>query len=76
MPAFEVYEKTEAYLRLPTFNGCQPAKRLILRTLVLTGCAIMAMIVPKFGLFINLVGAFACTALAFIMPVWIYNKLH
>ena len=39
-------------------------------------CAFMAMIVPKFGLFINLVGAFACTVLAFIMPVWIYNKLH
>ena len=36
----------------------------------------MAMIVPKFGLFINLVGAFACTVLAFIMPVWIYNKLY
>ena len=53
-----------------------PAKRLILRALTLIGCAIMAMIVPKFGLFINLVGAFACTALAFIMPVWIYNKVH
>ena len=36
----------------------------------------MAMVIPKFGLFINLVGAFACTALAFIMPVWIYNRLH
>ena len=53
-----------------------PAKRLILRALTLIACAIMAMIVPKFGLFINLVGAFACTALAFIMPVWIYNKVH
>ena len=42
----------------------------------MTGCAIVAMIVPKFGLFINLVGAFACTALAFVMPVWIYNRLH
>ena len=39
-------------------------------------CAIIACVVPKFGLFINLVGAFACTALAFVMPVWIYNRLH
>ena len=35
-----------------------------------------AMLVPKFGLFINLIGSFACTALAFILPVWIYNKSH
>ena len=34
------------------------------------------MIVPKFGLFINLVGAFACTALAFVMPVYIYNTTY
>ena len=61
---------------MPTCDGFQPAKRLILRTLMLVMCAIMAMIVPKFGLFINLVGAFACTVLAFIMPVWIYNKLY
>ena len=33
------------------------------------------MIVPKFGLFINLIGSFACTALVFILPVQIYNKL-
>lgn len=31
---------------------------------------------PKFGLFINLVGAFSCTALAFIMPVLMYNQTH
>lgn len=34
------------------------------------------MIVPKFGLFINLIGSFACTALAFILPVQMYNKTH
>ena len=42
-------------------------------TVILT--AIMAMIVPKFGLFINLIGAFACTALAFVLPVRMYDKL-
>ena len=34
------------------------------------------MIVPKFGLFINLIGAFACTALAFVIPVIMYNKMY
>lgn len=38
--------------------------------------AVLAMIVPKFGLFINLIGAFACTALAFILPVRIYDLVH
>ena len=33
------------------------------------------MVVPKFGLFINLSGAFACTALAFILPVMMYSSL-
>ena len=49
---------------------------MLLRAFTLICCAIVAMLVPKFGLFINLVGAFACTALAFVMPVWIYNRLH
>jgi amino acid permease len=34
------------------------------------------MSVPKFGLFINLVGSVACTALAFVIPVLIYNKAY
>ena len=38
------------------------------------GTALVAMSVPKFGLFINLVGSVACTALAFIVPILIYNR--
>lgn len=34
------------------------------------------MSVPKFGLFINLVGSVACTALAFVIPVLIYNRAY
>lgn len=33
------------------------------------------MVIPKFGLFINLTGAFACTALAFVIPVMMYQKI-
>lgn len=36
---------------------------------------VSATMIPKFGLFINLTGAFACTALAFILPVMMYSKL-
>ena len=31
--------------------------------------------IPKFGLFINLVGAFSCTALVFVLPIRIYDKV-
>jgi hypothetical protein len=34
------------------------------------------MIVPKFGLFISLTGSFACTCLAFILPIRMYDILH
>jgi len=37
---------------------------------------VLAMTIPKFGMFINLTGAFACTALAFILPTVMYNKLY
>ena len=40
--------------------------------MIFTG--VTAMTVPKFGLFINLVGSVACTILAFIVPVLCYNK--
>jgi len=36
--------------------------------------AIVAMSVPKFGLFINLIGSIACTALAFVVPILIYDR--
>ena len=52
------------------------AKNVVMRTLIVISTAILAMIVPKFGLFINLSGAFACTALAFIMPILMYNTLY
>ena len=34
--------------------------------------AAAALLVPHFGLFVNLVGAGACTALAFVLPVWFH----
>lgn len=33
---------------------------------------LFALLIPHFGLFVNLVGAGACTALAFILPVWFH----
>lgn len=48
---------------------------MFFRTIMVLLTATGAIIVPKFGLFINLIGSFACTALAFILPVYMYNKM-
>lgn len=72
IPAIDITEKTKCFqsLPLPSCLEAYPfAKNIVLRTLIVTLTAVLAMIVPKFGLFINLSGAFACTALAFILPV-------
>ena len=76
MPVFEIIESSNLYKRMPTLTSFLPTKRLFLRTLLVLLSAVLAMLIPKFGLFINLIGSFACTALAFILPVQMYNKTH
>mmetsp|Transcript_20648 Transcript_20648/g.14836 ORF Transcript_20648/g.14836 Transcript_20648/m.14836 type:complete len:221 (+) Transcript_20648:277-939(+) len=75
MPAYEITEKTKSYQKCPTPDKFPACKRLTMRTLFVILVAVLAMVVPKFGLFINLTGAFVCTALAFVLPVMMYNKL-
>ena len=76
MPVFEIVEGAEVYKRIPTLDSFKPTKRMFFRTILVLLTATGAIIVPKFGLFINLIGSFACTALAFILPVRMYNKTH
>jgi amino acid permease len=66
MPAIDITEKTECFRKMPNLLS---NKSVIMRTLIVLMTGILAMSIPKFGLFINLTGAFACTALAFILPV-------
>ena len=75
MPIWEIYEKTRLYKQLPTTKIFPPAKRVILRTLVVVLSAYASMGIPKFGLFVNFIGAFSCTALMFVFPIRIYDKL-
>ena len=66
MPAIDITEKTECFRKLPNILN---NKSTIMRTLIVLMTGFLAMTIPKFGMFINLTGAFACTALAFILPV-------
>ena len=70
IPAIDISEKTKCFSESPNpFKNTPYIKNIILRTIIVIGVGISATIIPKFGLFINLTGAFACTALAFILPV-------
>ena len=74
MPVFEIVESSGLYSRLPTMDSFKPTKRMLFRTTLVLITAVGAIVVPKFGLFINLIGSFACTSLAFILPIYMYNK--
>lgn len=50
-------------------------KCYIERTFVVLFTYAVAVSVPKFGLFVNLLGAVSGTVLAFVMPIAIYNKV-
>lgn len=76
MPAFEINESTSCFskIKLPNIEF-QYLKNIILRTLTVLFVGMLATIVPKFGLFVNLLGSLACTALAYIIPIFLYNKM-
>jgi proton-coupled amino acid transporter len=69
IPAIDIAEKAEMFDKLPTWDKFPRIKSMVLRSILVALTGIGAMIVPKFGLFINLSGALVCTALAFILPV-------
>ena len=76
MPALNIMEKTRCFDECSSPSEKYPyLKNILLRSLIVFLSGFTATIVPKFGLFINLTGAFACTALAFILPVSVSRVL-
>ena len=77
IPAVDISEKTKCFQESGNpFKETPYIKNIILRSVIVVSTGISATIIPKFGLFINLTGAFACTALAFILPVLMYSQLY
>ena len=73
-PVIHIIENYSWYLNLPNFTSFD-ARYYIVRTLFVIFTGILAVIIPKFGLFINLVGAFSGAALGMIIPVVMYEKV-
>lgn len=63
-------------MKIPNHKRLKMLKDLVWRSIAVILTAVSAMVIPRLGLFLNLVGSFACTALAFILPVVMYDKLH
>eukprot|EP00357_Protocruzia_adherens_P011689 CAMPEP_0115023116 /NCGR_PEP_ID=MMETSP0216-20121206/32135_1 /TAXON_ID=223996 /ORGANISM="Protocruzia adherens, Strain Boccale" /LENGTH=458 /DNA_ID=CAMNT_0002396291 /DNA_START=49 /DNA_END=1425 /DNA_ORIENTATION=- len=67
-PAVDIIESSRGFKNLPSWKVYPRLKNVITRfSLVLLTVAV-ALGVPNFGLFLNFIGAFACTILAFILP--------
>jgi proton-coupled amino acid transporter len=81
MQAFPVFEIIERSARYKNWRNCFKCrlgwtKTYLVRTLSVLFTFIIAVSVPKFGLFVNLLGAMSGTVLAFVMPTMIYNKVY
>ena len=72
---FNNIEDMPCFKRLPHLCS-EKWNRYLMRITIMVLIAIVACLVPNFGLFLNLVGCFVSTALTFIFPVLFYEKTH
>lgn len=75
-PVFQILERANWYKRWQYLCKWRLGwtKTYLMRTVCAILTLLIAISIPKFGLFVNLIGAMAGTILAFIMPIYIYNK--
>lgn len=75
LPAFEIIEGSSLFKRIRNSKKYPKAKSYVMRTIMVMFTGVVASLVPRFGLFVALIGSFTCTVLAFIMPVLMYNAV-
>ncbi|VAH77642.1 unnamed protein product [Triticum turgidum subsp. durum] len=71
--AYEIMEKNSADATQGKFSRRNLVPRLLLRTLYLAFCALMAAMLPFFGDIVGVVGAVGFIPLDFVLPVIMYN---
>ena len=71
--AYEIMEKSSADAAQDRFSRRNLVPRLLLRTLYLAFCALMAAMLPFFGDIVGVVGAVGFIPLDFVLPVLMYN---
>ncbi|CAM9226440.1 unnamed protein product [Discosporangium mesarthrocarpum] len=71
VPVWEVAELKWLHPKGPSFSR----DRNVLRAVAVCSTGVLACIIPKFGLFISLIGSSCCALLAFILPTLCYMRL-
>ncbi|KAL5747640.1 hypothetical protein ACOSP7_024651 [Xanthoceras sorbifolium] len=74
--AFEIMEKKTADVNQGMFSRRNLIPRLVLRTLYMIFCGVMAAMLPFFGDINGVVGAIGFIPLDFILPMLLYNMTH
>mmetsp|Transcript_10261 Transcript_10261/g.9065 ORF Transcript_10261/g.9065 Transcript_10261/m.9065 type:complete len:128 (+) Transcript_10261:981-1364(+) len=72
--AIYIIEDYSWYHRISTW-GKFDLRYYVIRAIYVIISGLMAIIIPKFGLFLDFLGAFAGTILCLIIPVIIYEKV-
>jgi len=73
VPAISIFEKTQFFQNL-TSKFWINFRFYLFRSLIVIITGGIAVLIPNFGLFINLSGAFSSAALAFVLPPLLYLK--
>lgn len=73
-PVVQVLESTSWFqsLPIPPFDNLNS---YLFRATLVVFTMLVAMFIPRFSLFLSLIGSFSCTALAFILPTLFYLQL-
>ena len=66
-------EDCGCFHRLP---GNVEVRKNLFRIALVAFTALIAVVTPHFGLFVNLIGSVACAALAFVLPIMFHARLH
>ena len=74
LAAIHIIENYSWYKNLPNSN-CLDVRYYLGRTTFVFISAILAIIIPKFGLFLDFIGSFAGASLCIIIPVMMYEKV-
>jgi len=74
-PATQILEKSKLFEQVWS-GGSVVVKTNVFRVLLVAVTCLVAMAVPHFALFANLIGALACSCLAFVLPAVFYLKLY
>ena len=69
LAAFDIIEQNDVFRS----GRRRKLKVVVMRSTIIVLITIVALIIPDFAVFLNIVGAICCTIVAFVLPPILYN---